>query len=50
MTKKKGMAFSTGQTDANMTDCGLMENRMESVLTLSQVARLRQVSGKMVEE
>jgi hypothetical protein len=50
MTKKKVMVFSTGQTDVSMMDYGLMENRMESVLTQSQVARLKQVSGKMAEE
>lgn len=50
MIKKKDRESSTGQTVANMMDYGLMENRMVSVLTLLQVARPKQVSGKMDEE
>jgi len=50
MIKKKVRVFSTGLMDANMMDYGLTENKMELVHTLLQVARPKQVSGRMEEE
>ena len=48
--KKKVMEFSTGQMVESTMACGWMVSRMELVPTRSQVAKQKQVSGKMEEE
>jgi hypothetical protein len=48
--KRKVMGFSTGQTVASTMACGWTESRTELVPTRLQVARRKQVSGKMEGE